>query len=160
MGSVLSAMVERAPLWLRQVWEEIGGSPPPRRQGGCEFSSNSGMQVAPSVKAEVKSEPRAERGLGVSRGAKVESEPKVKSEAKLDLERPELGVRREALEPGVKSELKEAVQRPQLQGVRLRGVAKVNSQGEAKLAVATGGARQWYCRACGKISPAATGPST
>ena len=124
------------------------------------ISVNSRMQFEPSAKAEVESEPRAKSGLAVSRETKVKSEPKVKSESKGDLERPPLEVGRVAMEPGVKRERKEAVQRPQLWGMRLRGVANVNSQGEATLAAATEGVKQWYCRACGKISRAATSPNT
>ena len=74
--------------------------------------------------------------------------------------RPKLGVGKETPEPGVKSELKEAIQRPQLQGTGPVGVARVNSQGKANLAAGTEGVKQWYCRACGKISRAATGPNT
>ena len=89
-----------------------------------------------------------ERGLALSRWAKVESEVEV------DSVRPELGVGKEMPEPVVKSELKEAIQRPQLQGTGPVGQAK------AKLAAATEGGKRWYCRACGKTSRAATGPNT
>ena len=95
-----------------------------------------------------------ERGLALSRWAKVESEVEV------DSVRPELGVGKEMPEPVVKSELKEAIQRPQLQGTGPVGVVRVNSQRKAKLAAATEGGKRWYCRACGKTSRAATGPNT
>ena len=94
--------------------------------------------------AAVKAESAMERGLAVSRGAKMESE------VKGDSVRPELGVGKETPEPGVKSELKEAMQRPQLQGTGPLGVVRVNSQGKAKLAAATEGGKRWYCGACGK----------
>ena len=100
------------------------------------------MQVGTAVDAAVKAE--------VPRGAKAEG----------DSVRSELGLAKEAPEPGVRSELKEAMQRPQLQGTGPVGVVRVKSPGKAKLAAATEGGKRWYCRACGKISPAATGPST
>ena len=119
-------------------------------------------EVESEAKAGEEGEARAESGLAASRETKVKSEPRVKSESNDESEPrwPSLGVGRVAMEPGVKRERKEAVQRPQLWGMGLRGVANVNSQGEAKLAAATEGAKQWYCRACGKISRAATSPST
>ena len=92
-----------------------------------EPSLNSRMKIEPSPKPIVK------------------SEPKVKSEPRED-------VKWSQLEPGVKSELKEAVQRPQLQGIRLRSVAKVNSQGEAKLAPGTEAGKQWYLGPAENIS--------
>ena len=80
--------------------------------------------------------------MGTARDAAVKAEVPRGAKAEGDSVRPELGVGRETPEPGVKSELKEAIQRPQLQGTGPVGVARVNSQGEAKLAAATEGVKQ------------------
>ena len=118
----------------------------------AKVKSEPKAEVESEAKAGVESEARAKSGLAAPRETKVKSEPRVKSESNDESEPrwPSLGVGRVAMEPGVKRERKEAVQRPQLWGMRLRGVANVNSQGEAMLAAATEGAKQWYCRACGK----------
>ena len=122
-------MAERAPAWLRRVWQDIGGSPPPRRQGNCESSLNSRMQFEPSGKADVKRAPGATGELVAKREPAVKTEPEVRSE-------PQLEVGRVAMASAVKCEVKEAVQRPPLEGMRRRCVANVRSQ--------------WYCGACGK----------
>ena len=118
---------------------------------GAKVKSEPKVEVESEAKAGEEGEARAESGLAASRETKVKSEPRVKSESNDESEPrwPSLGVGSVAMKPGVKRERKEAVQRLR-EVLRLRGVANVNSQGEAKLAAATEGAKQWYCRACGK----------
>ena len=118
-------MVETAPRWLRAVWAEIGGLPPPRFQRNCESTVTSEMQVEASVHSALK-------------------EGEVASEVEVDSVPPEVGVAKEMPEPVVKSEVKEAIQRRELQGTEPVG------QGKAKLAAGTEGGKWWYCRACGK----------
>ena len=142
------------------VWADIGGSPPPRQQWKFGSMVNSVMQGEVPSKPAVGEGSGLERGLAVSRGVKMESE------VKCDSVRPELGVGKETPELGVG---KETIQWSQLQGTRpevqgTRPGAKSELQrrwGElkeaierssckAKVAGASEGGTQWFCRACAK----------